>query len=37
METLDVKLEKEKNDFFREWIIKEWQHQNTVDSIWCNQ
>ena len=34
MENLDVKLEKEKNDFFREWIIEEWKHHNTVDPIY---
>lgn len=34
MEKLDVKLEKEKNDYFREWIIEEWKHHNTVDSIY---
>lgn len=34
MEKLDVKLEKEKNDYFREWIIEEWKHHNTVDPIY---
>lgn len=34
MKELDVKLEKENNDFFREWIIEEWKHHNTVDSIY---
>lgn len=34
MENLDVKLEKENNDYFREWIIEEWKHHNTVDSIY---
>ena len=24
MEKIEVKLEKDNNDFFREWIIKEW-------------
>lgn len=31
---MDVKLEKENNDYFREWIIEEWKHHNTVDSIY---
>ena len=26
-----VELIKENNDFFREWIIEEWKHHNTVD------
>lgn len=34
MEKIEVKLEKDDNDFFREWIIKEWQHHNTVDPIY---
>ena len=34
MNKLDVKLEKEKNDYFRKWIIEEWKHHNTVDSIY---
>ncbi len=34
MEKLDVKLEKENNDYFREWIIEEWKHHNTVDPIY---
>lgn len=34
MGNLDVKLEKENNDYFREWIIKEWKHHNTVDPIY---
>lgn len=34
MEELDVKLEKENNDYFREWIIEEWKHHNTVDPIY---
>ncbi len=29
-----IKLIKEENDFFREWIIKEWKHHNTVDQIY---
>lgn len=31
---MDIKLEKEKNDYFREWIIEEWKHHNTVDPIY---
>ena len=34
MERLEIKLEKEKNDYFREWIIEEWKHHNTVDPIY---
>lgn len=34
MEKEDVKLEKESNDYFREWIIEEWKHHNTVDEIY---
>ena len=34
MEYLNIKLEKENNDYFREWIIEEWKHHNTVDSIY---
>ena len=34
MEKIDVKLEKENNDYFREWIIEEWKHHNTVDTIY---
>ncbi len=34
MEKIEIKLEKENNDFFREWIIKEWEHHNTVDPIY---
>lgn len=34
MENVDVKLEKENNDYFREWIIEEWKHHNTVDPIY---
>lgn len=33
-EQLDIKLEKEENDYFREWIIEEWKHHNTVDPIY---
>lgn len=31
---MEVKLEKENNDYFREWIIEEWKHHNTVDTIY---
>lgn len=34
MKKTEVKLEKENNDFFREWIIEEWKHHNTVDKIY---
>ena len=34
LEELCVKLEKEKNDYFRKWIIEEWKHHNTVDPIY---
>lgn len=34
MDKLDIKLEKEKNDYFREWIIEEWKHHNSVDPIY---
>lgn len=34
LEKLDIKLEKENNDYFREWIIEEWKHHNTVDPIY---
>ena len=30
----NVKLIKENNDFFREWIIEEWKHRNTVDDVY---
>lgn len=30
----NVELKKEDNDFFREWIIEEWKHHNTVDNIY---
>ncbi len=29
-----VKLVAEKNEYFREWIIEEWKHHNTVDPIY---
>lgn len=34
MKKLNIKLEKEENDYFREWIIEEWKHHNTVDPIY---
>ena len=34
MENTNIRLEKENNDFFREWIIEEWKHHNTVDQIY---
>lgn len=34
MENIEIKLEKEDNDFFRKWIIREWQHHNTVDMVY---
>ena len=34
MDKIEVKLEKEDNNFFREWIIREWIYHNTVDSIY---
>ncbi len=34
MDNKDIKLEKENNDYFRSWIIEEWKHHNTVDSIY---
>lgn len=34
MDKLDIKLEKENNDYFRKWIIEEWKHHNTVDPIY---
>lgn len=34
MEKLNVKLQKENNDYFREWIIEEWKHHNTVDPLY---
>lgn len=30
----NIKLIKENNDFFREWIIEEWKHHNTVDDVY---
>ena len=29
-----VELIKENNDFFRDWIIEEWKHHNTVDDVY---
>ena len=29
-----VELIKENNDFFRDWIIEEWKHHNTVDEVY---
>lgn len=34
MENINIRLEKENNDFFRSWIIEEWKHHNTVDPIY---
>ena len=34
MKNTNIRLEKENNDFFREWIIEEWKHHNTVDPIY---
>ncbi len=34
MDKLDIKLEKENNDYFREWIIEEWKHHNMIDPIY---
>lgn len=34
MENMEVRLEKENNDYFREWIIEEWKHHNTVDTVY---
>lgn len=34
MENSNIKLEKENNDYFRSWIIEEWKHHNTVDTIY---
>ena len=31
---MNVFLKKENNNYFREWIIKEWQHHNNVDPIY---
>ena len=29
-----VQLQKANNDYFREWIIEEWKHHNTVDEVY---
>lgn len=34
MKKIEVKLEKDNNDFFREWIIEEWKHHNKVDPVY---
>ena len=34
MDKNTVKLEKENNDYFRNWIIKEWHHHNSIDDIY---
>jgi len=34
MELEKVRLEKEENNYFRQWIIEEWKHHNTVDPIY---
>lgn len=31
---MDIRLEKENNDYFRKWIVEEWKHHNTVDPIY---
>lgn len=31
---MNVRLKKEENDHFRDWIIKEWKHHNTVDPFY---
>lgn len=31
---MNIKLENENNDFFREWIIEEWKHHNSIDPIY---
>ena len=31
---MNVDLIKENNDFFRDWIIKEWKHHNMVDKVY---
>lgn len=30
----NIQLKKEKNDYFRNWILEEWKHHNTVDPIY---
>ena len=34
MKEIDVQLLKANNDCFREWIIEEWKHHNTVDEVY---
>ncbi len=34
MNQIDIQIEKENNDYFREWIIEEWKHHNTVNPIY---
>lgn len=34
MNKLNIKLKKEKNDYFRKWIIEEWKHHNIIDPIY---
>lgn len=37
MENLEVKLIKEKNEYFKDWIYKIWHHHDTIDKIYqCN-
>ena len=33
----NIKLEKEKNEYFIEWIYKIWHHHDTIDDLYnCN-
>lgn len=34
MKNENVELKKDDNEIFREWIIREWKHHNTVDTIY---
>lgn len=37
MKNLEVKLIKEKNEYFKDWIYKIWHHHDTIDKIYqCN-
>jgi len=37
LENLEVKLIKEKNEYFKDWIYKIWHHHDTIDKIYqCN-
>ena len=37
MKNLEVKLIKEKNEYFKDWIYKIWHHNDTIDKIYqCN-